>query len=219
MLLKTFPHTLWSCLQELLKKQISSSISETKYKIVDICIYEQSRYLTCQKWWECYPQGPLTWLFPVYHKCLSSKKMCFFSSYTQKHTFFLVSTPWGHSFWNCLNQTLEDWVTFHYQPNHSKYPHYCFCITWSGPRSSRWDSPAPPSLRGRAQSWQNEASLTISSGEIFQVCTAANLAKCPRVFWSSWHLWSSGIGNIFFYLHSCVRGSSENTFVRLFTPF
>ena len=69
-----------------------------------------SNLLTCRKWWECYPQGPLTWLFPVYHKCLSSKKMCFFSSYTQKHTFFLVSTPWGHSFWNCLNQTLEDWV-------------------------------------------------------------------------------------------------------------
>ena len=69
-----------------------------------------SNLLTCRKWWECYPQGPLTWLFPVYHKCLSSKKMCFFSSYTQKHTFFLVSTPWGHSFWNCLNQTLENWV-------------------------------------------------------------------------------------------------------------
>ena len=139
----------------------------------------------------------------------------FFKFFKKRYTFFLVSTPWGHSFWNCLNQTLVEWyVNF-------KYLHHCFhfTFTWSAPRSTRWASPAPQSRRERALSWQNEASLTISSGEKYQVCRAVNLARCPRVFWSSWHSWCSGIENIFYYLHSCVRGSSENTFVRLFTPF
>ena len=144
--------------------------------------------------------------------------MCFFSSYITKTYLFPGQYTLRALFLELFEpNTSRMRRTFRYQ--HFKYLHNCFLFTWFGPRSTRWDSPAPPSLRGRAQSWQNEASLTISSGEIFQVCTAANLAKCPRVFWSSWHLWSSGIENIFYYIHSCVRGSSENTFVRLFTPF
>ena len=69
-----------------------------------------------------------------------------------------------------------------------------FLVTWSAPPSTQWASPAPPPQQGRALFWQNDASLMISSGEISQVCMAANLAKCPPEFWSSWQFYDfSGI--------------------------
>ena len=103
-------------------------------------------------------------------------------------------------------------------------PRSYFPVTWWAAPSTRSPPSAPPPCRGEARSGQSfDASWKISSSEISQVCTEAHLAKYLPGFLSSFKSLSpqnvSIFKSLFISCNSCIEETSENTFVRLFTPF